>query len=152
MATTPNPTFTAENTAEKFQTAFTDVQGRTKAALEKSAKFYEELGDFTKGNIEAVIASSKVAASAAETLGQDAAAFGKKNLEQATATFKSLAAAKSPTELLQLHSDYARAAFDAMVAESSRVSEKLVKLAGEIAQPLSSRFAVAAEKVKATSL
>lgn len=144
-------TQTAQNTAEKFQNTLADVQGRTKAAWEKSAKFYEELGDLTKGNIEALIASSKAAASAAETIGQDAAAYSKKSLEQATATFKNFASAKSPTELFQLQSEYARSAFDGFVAESSRFSEKLMKLAGDVSQPISSRFAVAAEKVKAAT-
>jgi len=149
---TQNPFTANEAAADKAQAMFGDMQGRAKAAMDKGAKFYEELGDLTKGNVEALMASGRVASSAAESFGQDAAAYGKQSFEKAMATFRSLAAAKSPTELFQLQSDYARTAFDAMVAEGSRVSEKMLKVAGDVAQPISTRFAVAAEKVKSAAL
>lgn len=149
MATVAD-TFTNTNTdaTAKLQGFVTDAQGKAKSAMEKGAKFYEELGDFTKGNVEAIVASSKVAATAAESMGQDAVAYGKHSVEELTALFKSFAGVKSPTELFQLQSEYAKKAFDSAVAEGSKVSEKLVKVAGDIVQPISTRFALAAEKVK----
>ena len=138
--------------AEKAQAMFADFTNRFKTAFEKSSKFGEEYVDFAKGNVEAVIASSKVAAKAGETLGQEAAEYGKKHFEAATAAFKSFASVKSPTELFQLQSEFAKASFDSMIAEASRVSETLMKVAGEVAQPLSNRYAIAAEKIKSTAL
>ena len=81
-------------------------------------------------------------------MGQDAAEFGRKQFEEATAAFKTLATVKSPTEFLKLQSDFVRSSFDALVAETSRSTETVLKLAGEVAQPISNRFAVAAEKMK----
>lgn len=138
--------------AEKAQAMFAEFTNRFKTAFEKSSKFGEEFADFTKGNVEAVLASSRVAAKAGETLGQEAADYGKKNLEAATAAFKGFASVKSPTELFQLQSDFAKASFDSLFAEASRVSETLMKVAGEVAQPLSNRYAVAAEKIKSATL
>ena len=40
------------------------------------------------------------------------------------------------------------AAFDAMVQQTSRNTEAMLKLAGEVVQPLSNRAALAAEKLK----
>ena len=60
------------------------------------------------------------------------------------------AAVKSPTELFQLQGEYAKASFDSAVAEASKLSETMMKFAGEIAQPLSNRYALAAEKIKTT--
>ncbi|WP_298852586.1 phasin family protein [uncultured Sphingomonas sp.] len=138
----------ANETAERAQAAFGDVNARAKAALEKGAKFFEEINEFNKGNIEALVESSKVAAKAAETLGQEAAETARKNYETASSALKSFASVKSPTELFQLQSEYARNAFDAFVAQASKNSETVLKLAGEVVQPLSNRFAVAAEKIK----
>jgi len=138
--------------ADKAQAMFGDVTGRFKTAFEKSSKMSEDMVDFAKGNVEAVIASAKVAAKASESLGQEAAEYGKKNLETATAAFKSFATVKSPTELFQLQSEFAKASFDGMVAEASKFSESMMKLAGDIAQPLSTRYALAAEKFKAPTL
>ena len=57
-----------------------------------------------------------------------------------------------PTELFQLQSEFAKASFDSLVAETSRVSESLLKVAGDVAQPISNRYALAAEKIKSASL
>ena len=134
--------------SEKAKAMFGEINARAKGVAEKSAKFMEELSEITKGNAEAMVASAKIAASGAETIGADAAAYGKKSLEHATGAIKGMAAVKSPTELFQLQSDYAKSSFDAMVAETSKMTEAMVKLAGEMFQPISSRLAVTAEKIK----
>ena len=138
--------------ADRFQAAFGDVNERAKAAVEKSARIVEEMTDFTRGNVEAIVASSKVAAKGVETLSQEAADFGRRSFEEASATLKSFAEVKSPTDFFRLQSEFARAQFDALVAESSKVSEAVIKLAGEVAEPLTSRYSVAADRVKAIAL
>ncbi|HEU4960413.1 MAG TPA: phasin family protein [Sphingomonas sp.] len=134
--------------AAKAESLFTEFNDRTKAAVEKSTKLFDEFNDFAKGNVEAVVESSKIAAKGFESLGQDAADYGRKSFEGATAALKQFAAAKSPTDFFKLQGDYVRAAFDALVAETSKNTETVLKLAGEIAQPLQNRAAVAAEKIK----
>lgn len=132
----------------KAQAAFAEFNDRTKAAVEKSTKLVEEFNDFAKGNVEAVVESGKITAKGLETFGQEAAEYGRKNFEAATATLKSLATVKSPTEFFKLQSDFVRQSFDSYVAEASKNTEALIKLAGDAAQPISSRFAVAVEKAK----
>jgi phasin family protein len=133
---------------EQFKTVFGDVNERAKAAVERSAKIVEELADLTRGNVEAIVASSKVAAKGVETLGQDAAEYGRKSFEEASAALKSFAEVKSATDLFKLQGDFARAAFDSAVAESARLSETMLKLAGDVVEPINSRYTVAAERVK----
>lgn len=145
-------TIASNEATDKAQALFGEFSNRFKTAFEKSTKLNEELVDFAKGNVEAVIASARLAAKAGEALGQEAAEYGKKNLETATAAFKSFATVKSPTELFQLQSEFAKASFDSAVAEASRVSETIMKVAGDIAQPLSNRYALAAEKIKSAAL
>jgi len=138
----------AKDTAAKTQAMFGEAQARTQAGMEKSAKLFEDMVAFNKENLEAVVESSKIAAKGAETLGQGAADYAKRSFETATQTLQTLSSVKSPTEFMKLQSDFARSSFDSMVAETSRSTEHMMKLAGEIAQPLSNRFAVAAEKMK----
>jgi phasin family protein len=134
--------------ADQFKNAFGDVNERAKVAMEKSAKIVEEFADLTRGNVEAIVASSKVAAKGVETLSQEAAEFGRKSFEDASAAFKSFAEVKSATDFFKLQSDFARSAFDAAVAESAKVSEAVLKIAGDVAEPITSRYSVAAERVK----
>ena len=139
---------TAQIAAEQIKTVFGDVNQRAKTAMEKNAKIAEELAEITRGNVEAIVASSKVAAKGVETMSQSAAEFGRKSFENASAAFKSFSDVKSTTDFFKLQGDFARSAFDSAVAESARVSETVLKLAGDVAEPLTSRYTVAAERVK----
>ncbi|MBY8828386.1 phasin family protein [Hephaestia mangrovi] len=139
---------TVKKTAAKAETLFAEFNDRAKAAFEKGTKAFDEINDFAKGNVEAVVESSKIAAKGFEGLGQEAAEYGRKSFESATAAMKSFASAKSPTDFFKLQSDYLRSTFDSMVAETSKNTEAMIKLAGDVAQPLSNRAAVAAEKIK----
>jgi phasin family protein len=139
---------TLKNAAEKTQAYVAEANDRAKAAMEKGAKMFEDMNDFNKGNVEALVESGKIAAKGMETLGQNAADYARKSFEGATATLKSLSSVKSPTDFFKLHSDYMRTSFDSIVAETSKTTEAMLKLAGEVAQPISNRVAVAVEKVK----
>lgn len=144
-----NPIMTTiEETMTKTQAMFGDVNERAKAQLEKNAKIVEEMNAFAKGNVEALVESGKIAAKGFETIGQDSADFTRKSFEKATATMKELSAVKSPADFFKLQSDFVREQFDAMIAVTSKNTEAMMKLAGDAAQPVSSRYAVAVEKVK----
>jgi phasin family protein len=103
--------------------------------------------ELTRANVEALVETSKIAAAGVQTLGQEALARTRENLEQVAAQAKTLTEAGSPTEFFQLQGEIARTQFDRMVAESSRFAESMVKLAGEAFQPLSTRAALNAEKI-----
>ncbi|AJP73914.1 phasin [Sphingomonas hengshuiensis] len=139
---------TIENTTAKAQAFFADFNDRTKAAVEKSTKLVEEANEFAKGNLEAVVESGRITAKGLEAFGQEAAEYSRKQFEHATAVMKTLATVKSPTEFFKLQSDFVRGAFDSYVAEASKNTEAMMKLAGDAAQPLSNRIAIAAEKAK----
>jgi phasin family protein len=138
----------AQQATEQFRGAMNDANERGKVALEKGARVVEEMADLARGNMEAFVASSKTAAKYVETLTQGAADFNRRSFEQASATLRSFAEVKSPTDFFRLQSEFARSQFDAMVAESARVSETVVKMSGDVAEPITSRYAVAAESLK----
>ena len=141
----------AEKATEQFRAAATKANEQGKVAMEKGARFVEELADLTRGNVEALVASQKTAAKYAETLSQGAADYGRRSFEQASATLKSFAEVKSPTDFFRLQSEFARSAFDQFVAEGSRVTETVVKMSNDVAEPLASRYAVAQERLKAVA-
>lgn len=138
----------AENGQAQAKALFADLNDRTKGAVEKSQKVVAEITDLSKGNVEALVESAKIAAKGAEDIARYATDYGRQAIEQANATAKQLAGAKSPTEFFQIQSDASRKAIDAIVAETSKFTENYLKLWGEIAQPVSNRVAVAMEKVK----
>ena len=141
-----------ETAMAQGKAAVEQFQTKTREALDKSTKAAEELGSFTRENVEAFVESGKIAAKGFETMTQSALELAKKNGEAATTAFKSFSSAKSANELLQLQSDFARTQFDKFIADSSKMTEAFVKLSNDVFEPISSRFAVAADKFKTAAV
>jgi phasin family protein len=133
--------------ADRFQTLFADAGSRGQEAIEKGRKTAEELAELTRANVEAMVEASKIAATGAKTVGEDALQRTREGIEQNVADLKCLAQATSPTEFFQLQSEMAKQNFDRVVASFSQLTEASVKLAGEAIQPLSNRAALNAEKL-----
>ena len=133
--------------ADRFQSLFGDVGTRGTEFATKGQKAVEQFSDLAKSNLEAMVEAGRIAATGARSIGEDAIASSRQNLELASTNAKSLAAATSPTEFFQLQTELARASFDRMVAQSSKVTEQVVKLAGEAIQPISTRASINAERI-----
>jgi phasin family protein len=132
--------------ADRYQDLIADAGERSQQFAAKSQKAAEQFSDLAKANVEALVEAGRIAASGAKSIGQDVLASGREGIEQASDAVKTLAEAKSPTEFFQSQSELARASFDRFVAESSKLTERVVKLAGEAAQPLQNRASVNAER------
>ncbi|UZW54766.1 phasin family protein [Sphingobium sp. JS3065] len=139
----------AEETKAKLETVYADLNEKAKVSVEKSTKAIEEFSDIAKGNVEALVESGKIAAKGFETLGQEAVDYSKKSFEKATASFKSFSTVKTPTEFFQLQSQLFSSSFDEFTKEAAKSSEALIKLAGDVASPLTARVTVVTDKVKA---
>ena len=138
---------TATPTAAPFQSLFANAGERSQDAVRRSQQNSEQFADLARANVEALTEAGRIAAEGVRSIGQDVVANGRDGLEKAADAVRSLAEAKSPTEFVQLQSELARTAFDRMVAESSRLTESMVKLAGEAFLPLSNRASVNAERI-----
>ncbi len=134
--------------SDKFQGLFADAGARSQDLVAKSRNASEEITDLAKANVEAVAEAGRIAAAGAKSIGQDVIASSRTGFEHASEAIKTLADAKSPTEFFQLQSELVRQSFDRMVSESSKLTEQVVKLAGEAIQPISNRASVNAERIK----
>jgi phasin family protein len=138
----------ANRVADRIQAAFGDVNARAKTTIERNTRIAEEMTDLAKGNVEALVASTKVAAKGVEKIGHEVAEYSRKSFEDASAAIKGFAEVKSPADLFRLQGEFARTQFDSVIAESSKLSETMIKLAGDMFEPITSRYSVAAERVK----
>ena len=139
--------FGALPTAAPLQDFFAQAGERSQDAVKRSQKAAEELADLSRANVEALVDAGKIAVEGARAVAQDVVETSREGVEQAADAVRALAEAKSPTDFIQLQGDFARAQFDRFVAESSRLTETMVKLAGEALQPLSTRATLNAERI-----
>jgi len=131
--------FGAFPAAAGFEKLVNQTTSRSEDAAKRSRKAVEELTDMTRGNIDAIVEANRIAASGAQSIAQKAIAKSRDNVERAAETVRSMAEAKSPSDLLQLQAEFVRGTFDRFVSESSNWTESMVKLAGESFQPISNR-------------
>lgn len=132
----------------KIKTAVTEAQGKAKEAFDKGAATFADYNEFSKGNVEAVVASGKILAAGAQSLGKTFVEDGKSAFEILTAEVKELSTVKSPVDFFKLQVAFLRRNFDIAVSNTSKNSEALLKLANEAAAPISARVNLAVEKVK----
>jgi phasin family protein len=142
MATAKTADFT-----QPIADAVGELQTRAKVAYEKSTEVATEVTEFAKGNVEALVESSKIFATGAQSLGKTYVEEAKSAYETLTGDVKELAAVKSPTELFQLQGKIARRNFEALVATSTKNTEAFIKLANEAFAPLTGRVEIATEKL-----
>ncbi len=124
------------------------MTAKSKETIEHGMKSLDDMQSMAKGNVEALLASAKAATTGLETIAHQVAEFSRKSFEDTTAAARAMTTVKTPNELMQLQSDFAKAQFDAAVAEMSKLSETMVKLAGEVFEPMQNRIAVATDKIK----
>ena len=138
--------FEALPTFAPFQNIFAQANENGQQFAQRGQKVAEELADLARANVEAIVEAGRVATEGTRALTQDAVSSSREGFEKAADAIRALAEAKSPTEYLQLQGEIARTSFDRFVAEGSKITESMVKLAGEAFQPISNRASANAER------
>lgn len=104
-----------------------------------------DVTEFAKGNLEAFIASAKAAQAGAETLGSAMLETSRARFEETQNALQAMATVKSPMELMELQNNFTKSQIDHAVSGWSRMTEAFLKVSGEVVQPFSNRFSIAAE-------
>jgi phasin family protein len=125
-----------------------DIREKATEATEKGQKFAAEAVEFNKANIEALVEAGKIAAKGAQDMGKTNIEYAKKNFEELQVAVKEVTSIKNPTDFVKLQGEWMRKGFDTAVAQGSKNTEAFVKLANDMFQPISNRFAVAADFFK----
>ena len=136
--------------ADAFSQGYEQAYSTTKEQLDKVNEFafknYDEIADFNKDTIEAVIASSNVVAKGVEDLGQEIASYAQFAAEKNIETAKQLFAVKSVQDAMDLQASWAKAAFDGFLAESAKLQDLSLQVSTKAAEPLSKQVNAAVEK------
>jgi phasin family protein len=138
----------AEAAMTSGKAAMEQITGKSKEAVEQSMKSLEEMTDVARGNVEAMLAAARSASTGIETISAHVSEVSKKSFEEVSAMAKAILAAKTPNEMMQMQSEFAKSQYDSAVAEMSKLTEMMVKLSGEIMEPVQNRVAITTDKIK----
>ena len=131
---------------KNLETAFSMTKDQFEKAGGTMFKGFDDVAAFGKDNIDAVVTAGNIATKGWQDLGAAWFAFAKGTVDNNVATMQAMMAVKSPRELVDIQSNYAKSAFDSLVAESSKLSEMGVKVTNDAMAPLSARVNATVDK------
>lgn len=130
-----------------YEQAYTMTKDQLEKANDLAFKSYDDFADFGKENIEAVVASTNIFAKGAEVIGKEVAAFAQAAVEANMATAKKMFTVKNVQDLMDLQGSWAKANFDSLVSETTKLQDMSVKMANESTAPINARVNAAVEKI-----
>ena len=138
----------AEDFGARVQDAVKDAQDRASAALERGQTLFSEVGEFTRGNLEALAESGKIFGNGVEEIGRAYVESARTTAAAVREDVKELGTVKDPGEFIKLQGELVRKYFDSAIDLNAKNTEAALKLAGDAIRPLAERVSLAVEKIK----
>ena len=135
----------ATKQAEEFTT---ETRKTMEEGVEKMSKGLDDANRIGQQNVEAMVASGKAVAKAAEEMNAEIVAFSKKSYEDGMAAAKGMTAVKSVSEFFEMQTELAKTTLEGFVAEATKLNEMYTSAAKTAFEPLNARFTAAAGMVR----
>jgi phasin family protein len=126
-----------------------DTQKALGANVEDFSKRLQDVSAFNQQTLEAFTKSSEIAGKAFVGIGREVAAYTKTSFEERIAAVQDLATSKTPSELFEKQTAFARNAFEGWMQQASKMREIYTAVVKDIAAPIGQRFSAVAEELKA---
>ena len=110
-------------------------------------RFNDQVQRAGKDGFDAAVSSFGEAHKGFQAIAAEIAGYSKKSFEDGTRAFEQLIGAKSFEQAWEIQSQYAKKAFEAYVAQASKIGEMYVDLARSAYQPVEQATAKTARKV-----
>lgn len=102
---------------------------------------YENAQKVGKEQIETSLKAFGAFSKGLQGIAAEIADYTKKSFEESTSTFEKLVSAKSLDKAIEIQTDFAKTAYEGLVAESTKISELYTDLAKETFKPYEGIFA-----------
>ncbi len=104
---------------------------------------FEDTGKFSKEFMDTGLKSFAAVSKNMQTMTVEATEYAKKAFENSSATFEKLLTAKSFDKALEIQTEYAKQAYEGMVAQSTKMGDLYAEMAKEAYKPFESVVAKA---------
>lgn len=136
----------AEDAADTVGDAVATAAAEVDEVQVAAARGYDDLVNLQKENFEAAVKAGTIVAKGYEAIGQEMMAFTQTALEANFALAQAVLGAATLRDAVDLQSDHMRKSLDQAVAESGKLRDMSVKLAGEAIAPLQARMSATVER------
>lgn len=119
----------------------------SKERFDAVAKGVDDAAKLSKDQVEAYVSAGNVASKGLETINAEVMAFTKTQVEDQISAAKAMMGAKTLQELIELQNGYAKNAFEAYTAHTTKLSEVATKVAQDAFAPINAQVQAAVEKM-----
>ena len=98
-------------------------------------KSFEDVQKYGKESMDATMKSVGATTKSVQAIAAEVTDYSKKSFEESTAAFEKLLGAKTLEKAIELQSEYAKAAYEGLVAEATKLGELYTDLAKEVYKP-----------------
>jgi hypothetical protein len=96
---------------------------------------FQNIQKLGKDNADAVLKSFGAVSTGAQAIAVEAADYAKRSFEQSSATLEKLVGARTVDKAFEIHTDYLKAAYEGLVAQSTKLGELYTNLAKDAFKP-----------------
>ncbi len=128
-----------EKATASAETALENGAAALKTGLEKALKGYDAVLGYSKDSAEAAMKSATVAGKGLESINNEIYSYSKQSIEDSVAATKAVMGSKSVHEAFEFQTDFAKSAFEAYVAEMSKISELATSVTKDTFAPFKGR-------------
>lgn len=133
--------------AVQARTAMEQGFAQASKSAEGLVKATEEAVEFGRGNMDALTKSAQVYFAGVQDISRQAMAVMQALSEQTLDNVKALSSARSLKEAADLQASFARAGFERVMGEATKLQEASLKLAEQAFAPINARVQVAVDKM-----
>jgi hypothetical protein len=109
---------------------------------------FEAFQKVGKENVDAALKSFGVASKGLQTIAVESSDFTKKSFEQGTAVVEKLVAVKTIDKAFEIQADYAKTAYEGLVAQATKMGELYTAMAKDAFKPFEAVIAKATPAAK----
>ena len=127
--------------------AYEKLFADTKAQFDKAVISYDDVAEFSNENLKAMVAAQSAYAKGVEILSADWFAFSKRLAEENVVAAKSVFAATTVNEAVDLQGAFVKKSVDAVLSQSAKSGEMAAKVTKDAVEPINARVTAVVEKL-----
>jgi phasin family protein len=143
--------FASKEQVEKSIAASTEALEKafsmSKERFDAVSKSVDDAAKLGKDQVEAYVTAGNVASKGFESINAEVMSFTKTQVEDQISAAKAMMGAKTLQEFIELQSGYAKSAFEAYTAHTTKLSEVATKVAQDAFAPINAQVQATVEKM-----
>ncbi len=131
-----------------FENYAADAQKAFSEQSQQMAARFEEVAEFTKGNVDAMFASATKATESMKEIATEMLGYARASMDANLSALKDLSQSKDASEFMERQSAIAKSTMENFAKQAQKLNEMTMAAAKECSEPVNARMAAVSEMVK----